>query len=153
MPTKELIAGSKITERMLVPHLRKRTGGKSIYQILEQSTQELWGICGEDIDQYDVVYLSNDGKVYKADALNNKPGFAIAKESGSIDQQINLTTSGIMNIPINGSIPIGSITFLRSSGKIGIIERSDPGDIIQPIGIKVEDEKILISIFEFYIIE
>ncbi|ROL55835.1 hypothetical protein D9V84_10505 [Bacteroidetes/Chlorobi group bacterium Naka2016] len=153
MPTKEIIAGSKITENMLVPHMRKRFGGKSIYNTISNQEQKLYGICGENITQGDAICFGNDGKIYKADALANKPAFGFAAESGITNDEILLQTDGLLEIELGGTTDIGSFVFLRSNGNIGTIERINSGDIIQIVGIKNKENQIIIRIYNHKTLE
>lgn len=153
MPTKEIIGGNKITERMLVPHLRKRIFGKSVYQVVENQTLELWGTCGATIEQGKAVTLGGDGKIYLADAFSRKPVFGFAQTAGEIDEQIPLRNKGTINVTIMGNVDTGGYVYLRSNGEIGTIERLHAGDIIQIVGTKKSEEQIEISILECYEIE
>jgi len=154
MPTKESIATNKITERMLVPHLRwKQAGGRSVFASAKDSDEIIRGICGETIDQGDAVYLADDNKIYKADALNQKPAFGFAMIGGTVDQEISIKVKGKLNIEIDSNIPVGGIVFLRSQGQIGQIERLNSGDIIQYVGLKLDSNELYIIIENFYEIE
>lgn len=152
MPTKEAIAGNKITERMLVPHLRRR-GGKSVFQILSGEEQIFTGICGEPIEYGQAVHLANDGKLYVADALANKPAFGVANASGEVEQEIPIQFDGLLDQQIVGQIDTGNFVFLRSQGQIGSIERINSGDIIQIIGVKTKENQIYVKIYTPRIIE
>lgn len=148
MPTKELIGGNKITERMLVPHLRKRSSSKSVYEIITAQEEELLLTCGENITQGTAITIGTDGKAYIANSLNNKPAFAFAKTAGNTNEQISLQIEKIIDTEITGTITIGSYVYLRSNGGIGTIERTNAGDLVQIVGTKIDENRIEISIFE-----
>jgi hypothetical protein len=154
MPTKESIAANKITERMLVPHLRwRQAGGRAVFASVKGVEDVIQGICGETIEQGDAVFLGDDNKIYKADALSQKPAFGFALIGGIVDQEISIRVRGKINIELDPNIPIGSIIFLRSQGQVGQIERLNSGDLIQYVGLKLDSNELYIIIENFYEIE
>ncbi len=154
MPVKELIAANKITETLLVPHLKKKvSGGRTAVVGINRNENVLYGLCGENINVGDAVYLADDGKIYQANALQNKPAFAFAQYNGEPDDKIPLITFGKVQVDIQGDIDTGNYVFLRSNGQVGSIERTQPGDIIQILGTKLDDGEIIIDITGFWIVE
>lgn len=152
MPTKELIGANKITEIMLLPHLRRKNiAGRSVYESAKNEEQILFKTCGESISINEPVFLNpSDNRIYKADALANKPAFAFAASDGNPGETIPLINKGKITKDIIGTVAIGDFVYLRSNGNIGEIERYLAGDIIQLVGKKINDNEILIMGLENY---
>lgn len=115
MPTKGYIAANKITEDMLVPHLRnkKRTSVFS-YSLMTTSSEDGLIVCAESISIGQAIGVNCAGKAVVASSVaTGYPAFAIALEQGIVDQAIKYTNSKFIEIP-GATFTIGSYVFLKN---------------------------------------
>lgn len=145
MPIKEDIAKNKITESMLLPHLRiagtgAGRGGETL-SIAERMP------AGEAVDVGDALYCASDGKVYRADNTNEKPCHFFAVSAAAAEEDVAIAVSGFLDYE-DTLFTTGSAVFITSGTPN--ISTSPPaaitGHIYQRIGTAISESGIYISI-------
>ena len=147
MGSKEIIPTNKITEKMLPPHLRNKSRGRSNVASSFALSDYDFLVAGESISKGNAVHLTSDGLAYKADAENDKPAIAFALNDAIVNESVYIATSRQIQIP-TANFTIGSDVFL-SSGTINIsttIPTLVNNLIVQRIGLAISVDKVLIEI-------
>jgi len=155
MGSKEIIATNKVTERMLSPHLRRRSKTVKKTTIIsakvDLSNYDAY-TAGEAITAGNAVHIAADGLAYKADNSNNKPANGFAVNDVIQNDTVYILTSRRITVS-SASFTVGNKVFL-SSGTINvtttiptlannnILQRLDTAVSTDTAQIKIEEVRI-----------
>ena len=113
-------------------------------------------VAGENISQYDWVYLNSDGKVYRANATSIGTMTVVGKVSlaYSSGSTVTFTTGGPFNHPSHG-FTTGSANkiYMSTSNGLGTLSAPSTTDnIVQSLGYAKDSNTIIIRISENYMV-
>jgi hypothetical protein len=135
MGSKEIIPVNKITERMLPPHLRNKSRGRSISSSSLNPSENDYLVAAESILTGNAIHLASDGLAYKANATDSKPALAFALNDAVTGETVYLATSRRVTVA-SASFTIGAEIFLSSGTNniTTIIPTLSNGLIVQRLG-------------------